>query len=93
VQSKPATTRGHLFITTLNAAALGAEIRTALSAPGIGVVTIDLDAADYLDDEVAPVLRRAGAAAEHAGIQLLLRATRPGPQRWLRRHGLAGGGE
>ena len=87
----PARVATTLRITTAEPAALAAEIRTALGAPGLGALTIDLDAADYIGDEIAPVLRRAGAAAEAAGIELLLVATRPGPQRWLRRNGLSGG--
>jgi hypothetical protein len=46
-----------------------------------------LDAASFLDDDVAPVLRRARATADAIGVRLILRATRTGPQRWLRRHG------
>lgn len=82
-----------LRVTAAEPGALSASIRAALAAPGLGTLTIDLDGAEFLDDAVAPVLRRAGAAAETAGIALVLSATRPGPQRWLRRNGLAGGGE
>lgn len=89
----PPRTAATLRITTSDPTALAAEIRTALRAPGLGTLTLDLDAAEYLDDEVAPVLRRALAAAQSAGIDVALRAARPGPQRWLRRHGLAGGNE
>lgn len=72
---------------------LSADLRSALAAPGLRALTVDLDGAEFLDDDVAPVLRRASAAAESAGIDLVLRAKRPGPQRWLRRHGLSGGDE
>jgi chemotaxis protein methyltransferase CheR len=91
--SLPRRGRAGLPIRTSDPSALAAEIRAAMSAPGLGTLTLDLDAADYLDDAVAPVLKRAVAVAESAGIELLLHATRPGPQRWLRRNGLAGGGE
>ena len=67
---------------------LTAELATALAAPGLRRLTIDLDGADFLADEIATVLRRARAAAATAGVDLELRATRPGPARWLRRHGL-----
>ena len=80
-----------LRVTEAEPKALSAELRAALAAPGLRTLTIDLDGAEFLDDEVAPVLRRAGAAAESAGIDLVLSARRPGPQRWLRRHGLSGG--
>jgi hypothetical protein len=49
---------------------------------------IDLDGCELLGDELAPVFRRARAAAEAAGIGLLLRTTRTGARRWLARHGL-----
>ena len=78
-------------LTATDPGALAAEIRGALGAPGLGTLTIDLDAAELIEDDIAPVLRRAVAAAESAGIELFLRATRPGPQRWLRRNGLGGG--
>jgi chemotaxis methyl-accepting protein methylase len=80
-------------ITAADPAGVAAEIRQALRAPGLTTLTIDLDAADYIDDEIAPVLKRACAAAGSVGIELLLRATRPGPARWLRRNGLARGDE
>jgi chemotaxis protein methyltransferase CheR len=85
--------RASLRIAAANPATLAAAISAALGAPGLASLTLDLDAADYLGDDVAPVLRRAAAAAEAAGIELLLRATRPGAQRWLRRNGLAEGNE
>ena len=53
-------------------------------------VVVDLDAAEYLADEVAAALRRAGAAARHAGLAFELIATRPGPRRFVSRHGLGG---
>ncbi len=89
----PARSGATLRLTSADPAGLAAEVRAALGAPGLRSLTIDLDAVDYLEDSVAPVLRRAGAAAEAAGIELSLRATRPGPQRWLRRNGLSGGDE
>lgn len=89
----PVRSGATLRLTSADPAGLAAEVRAALGAPGLRSLTIDLDAVDYLEDSVAPVLRRAGAAAQAAGIALSLRATRPGPQRWLRRNGLSGGDE
>lgn len=91
-KSSPAA-RPNVRITVTAPAALSAEISAALRTPGLQTLTIDLDAAELLDDAVAPILRRAGTAAEHEGIQLHLRALRPGTQRWLRRHGLSRGPE
>jgi len=51
-------------------------------------LVIDLDAAETLPDELAAVLRRALAAANAAGSELVLRATRTGTLRWLSRHHL-----
>ena len=51
---------------------------------------IDLDDATFLDDAIAPALRRAVAAAESAKIPLDFRARRPGPRRFLQRHRLGG---
>jgi hypothetical protein len=65
-----------------------AELSARLAQPGLRSLTIDLDGADLLGDELAPVLRRARAAAHTAGIALAVRATRPGVRRWLARHGL-----
>ncbi|HTJ42084.1 MAG TPA: protein-glutamate O-methyltransferase CheR [Kofleriaceae bacterium] len=69
---------------------LSGEVTKALARPGIEKLTIDLDRAPFLTDEVAPVLRRARAAAEASGIALAIIATKPGAQRWLRRHKLEG---
>jgi chemotaxis protein methyltransferase CheR len=73
---------------TCDPAALTAELTARLAAPGLRRLAVDLDAADLIPDEVAPVLRRARAAATTAGVTLVVRATRPGPSRWLRRHNL-----
>ena len=53
-------------------------------------MVVDLDGADYLEDAVAAILRRATATAAAAGLGFDLRATRPGPRRWLVRHRLPG---
>jgi hypothetical protein len=71
--------------------ALASEIRRALRAPGLTRLTVDLDDAEFIEDDFAPVLHRAVALAEARGIVLELRATRPGAQRWLRRNRLRGG--
>lgn len=51
-------------------------------------LTIDLDAAVMLEDDLAPVIRRACAAARGAGVEIVIRATRTGARRWVSRHGL-----
>ena len=71
---------------------LGAELRDAL-ARAQGVLVVDLDEAELRGVAVAVVLRRARAAAAGSSLRFVLRATRPGPRRWLRRHGLAAEGE
>lgn len=68
---------------------LQAQIAEALGRH-VARLTIDLDGAAVLPDDVAPVLRRARAAAAAAGVTLELTATRAGTRRWLRRHGLDG---
>ena len=71
-----------------SAAQLTAEILARLALPGLTWLTIDVDGVELLDDELARVLHRARAAATAAGIGFDVRATRPGPRRWLARHGL-----
>ena len=63
------------------------QLRAAITAATSKVV-VDLDGADYLADEVASALRRAAAAAAAVGLGFELRATRPGPRRFLSRHRL-----
>lgn len=76
-------------VSTSTGSALEAPLDAAMRAPGLAELTVDLDAASFLEDDVAPVLEKARAKAAAAGVRLRLRATRPGTQRWLRRHGLA----
>ncbi len=64
------------------------QIGERLAVGGLRRLVIDLDPADLLRDDLAPVLRRACAAARVAGIEIALRTTRPGARRWLSRHGL-----
>ncbi len=66
-----------------------AQIGERLALQGLRRLVIDLDPADLLADELAPVLRRACAAGRAAGIEIALQTTRPGARRWLSRHGLA----
>lgn len=66
---------------------IAGELRAAIGRAHRGVV-VELDGADYLADEVAAVFRRARAAARAAGLAFALRAERPGPRRFLTRHGL-----
>jgi len=70
------------------AARVTAELSARLAQPGLRSLAIDLDGADLLGDDLAPVLRRARAAARTAGIALVVRATRAGARRWLVRHNL-----
>jgi chemotaxis protein methyltransferase CheR len=70
------------------AALVTAELSARLAQHGVRSLTVDLDGAELLDDDLAPVLRRARAAARTAGIFLVLRATRTGARRWLARHDL-----
>ena len=72
---------------TPSAATLVTELTARLKNPGLERLTIDLDAAELLGDDLVPVLRRARAAAGAAGVELVLRATRTGARRWLSRHG------
>jgi chemotaxis protein methyltransferase CheR len=70
---------------------VAAAISRAMAEAGERLV-VDLDDASFLAEGVAPVLRRAAAAATAAGMIFELAATRPGARRWLARHGLAGAG-
>jgi anti-anti-sigma regulatory factor len=70
------------------AARVVAELSARLAQPGLRSLTVDLDGAELIDDDLAPVLRRARAAAQTAGITLAVRAARPGVRRWLARHGI-----
>jgi len=63
------------------------QLAAHLAIAGLERLVVDLDA-DLLDDELAPVLRRARAAARAAHVDLRLRATRNGSRRWLTRHDL-----
>ena len=71
-----------------SARAVTGELMSRLGQPGLSRLIIDLDTADLLEDELAPVLRRARAAARAAQVILTLRATRTGSRRWLTRHEL-----
>ena len=75
-----------------DARAVTAELVVRLALPGLRSLVVDLDGAELLGDDLVPVLRRARAAARAAGVQLDLRATRPGARRWLSREGLDDGG-
>ena len=68
--------------------AVTAELTARLAITGLQRLVIDLDNAELLDDDLAPVLRRALAAARMAHVELVVRATRPGTRRWLARHEL-----
>jgi len=73
------------------AADLIAEISARLTLPGLRSLTIDLDRAELLEDDLVRVLRRARAAAWTARIHLRVHATRKGALRWLARHGFGNG--
>ena len=67
---------------------LAEALAAMLSMQALRALAIDLDGADLLGDELAPVLRRACAALRAAGVHVELRATRAGARRWVSRHGL-----
>lgn len=71
-----------------SARAVTGDLMSRLAQPGLSRLIVDLDTADMLEDELAPVLRRARAAARAASVTLTLRATRTGSRRWLTRHEL-----
>ncbi len=71
-----------------DARSLISDITARLGMAGLVRLVIDLDGCELLGDELAPVLRRARAAALAAGIELAFRTTRPGARRWLARHAL-----
>jgi chemotaxis methyl-accepting protein methylase len=73
-----------------SARVITAELSARLGIIGLETLTVDLDDAEMLGDELAQVFRRARAAARAAGITLELRATKPGARRWLARHELDG---
>lgn len=77
----------HRVVGSPTAAALTAGLSQALAAQHLRLV-VDLDGAELLADELAPVFRRAIAAANAANVELDLRATKPGVKRWLARHKL-----
>lgn len=74
---------------TPDAQAVTAQLGERLAQSGLRRLVIDLDPANLLPDDLAPVLRRACAAARAAGVDIALQTTRPGARRWLSRHGLA----
>ena len=65
-----------------------AELMARLGIAGLQTLIVDLDSAELLGDDLAPVLRRARAAARAAHVELAIRATRTGAKRWLARHAL-----
>lgn len=65
-----------------------AELMARLGIAGLQTLVVDLDSAELLGDDLAPVLRRARAAARAAHVELAIRATRTGAKRWLARHAL-----
>ena len=67
-----------------------AELMARLAIAGLERLVIDLDSVELLGDELAPVLRRARAAARAAHVDLVVRATKTGALRWITRHELDG---
>lgn len=82
-----------LRITSSTSATVAAPIDAALGTTGLTELVVDIDAAPFLEDDVADVFRRARAKAAAAGVRLRLRASRVGARRWLRRHGFDEGGD
>jgi hypothetical protein len=68
---------------------LSALVGQRLSLPDIERLVIDLDSAEMLSDDLAPVLKRARAAATTEDVVVEFIATKPGTKRWLSRHGLS----
>jgi chemotaxis protein methyltransferase CheR len=64
------------------------QLTRSMANAGLETLIVDLDGAQILPDDLAPVLRRARAAARAAQVDLQLRATRTGSRRWLARHDL-----
>src|SRR5262249_35406091 len=64
---------------------LTGELMQRLGAHGLERLVVDLDSAEILDDDLAPVLPGARAAARAAHVELVIRATRTGAKRWLTR--------
>jgi chemotaxis protein methyltransferase CheR len=71
-----------------DAVRLTAELSPAMEGTHRRVVVL-LDGAEFLDDAVATVFRRAQSAARTAGVELELVARRSGIVRWLERCGLS----
>lgn len=69
-----------------------AEVTTLLgerlAIAGLKRLTLDLDGVVMLEDDLAPVIRRACAAARQSGIAIEIRATKTGARRWVSRHAL-----
>ena len=85
--SAPRTRTLHLAGDYHDASRLQAELSPLLSVSLEGdIIHVDLDGADYLDDNAARVLRRATLAAAQAGVTLTLAASRSGPLRFSERH-------
>ncbi len=82
----------HETVLVLTGAPAAAEVQNLLgerlAIGGLRRLTIDLDTAVMLEDDLAAVVRRACAAARSAGIAIVIRATRTGAKRWVSRHGL-----
>jgi chemotaxis protein methyltransferase CheR len=89
VPDPTATCTVHVEGEHLDAETVALDLRRAIAGANRRIV-VNLDGASFIVDEIAPVLRRAAAAAQAAGIAFQLVATRPGPRRWLARHDLGG---
>ena len=92
--ARPSTIAGaaHETVLALTGAPDAAEVTNLLgdklAISGLRRLTIDLDSAVMLEDDLAPVIRRACAAARGAGVEIVICATRTGSKRWVSRHGL-----
>src|SRR4029079_14584312 len=63
---------------TADIARVTAEITARLGRHDLKTLTIDLDHAELIPDDVALVIKRARAAAAAEGVDLVVRATKPG---------------
>ena len=88
VEREPATESVLVLEGTPLATQVTGLLTERLAIGGLRRLTIDLDTAVMLEDDLAPVIRRACAAARGAGVAIVIRATRTGAKRWVSRHGL-----
>jgi anti-anti-sigma regulatory factor len=80
-----------LHVGGLSPESLESRLSEALDRAGVTAVVVDFDSAEFVEDRASRVLHKGLTHADARGVRLELRASRPGAQRWLRRHRLPGG--